>query len=156
MSSQSNRNYPNFTILDNWIFENFILADEPFAKSLHIFRTRAAHWGVVYEVWPNWLCLGKGGELKNWMLEQLVNNKGCSSTQFFLRVFYQGKKKDLSFIKLFWDKKVPYPKWRWVGREGGADVSLVFLAWSQKVIQVCIQHYLLKYGLLIKFLNHTR
>ena len=138
VSSESNRNYPNFTILHNWIFENFILADEPFAKSLHIFRTRAAHWGVVYQVWPNWLCLGKGGELKNWMLQQLVNNKGSSSTQFFLRVFYQWEKKDLSFIKLFWDKKVPYPKWRRVGREGGADVSLVFLAWSQKVIQVCI------------------
>ena len=39
VSSESNRNYPNFTILDNWIFENFILADEPFAKALHIFKT---------------------------------------------------------------------------------------------------------------------
>ena len=26
------------TILDNWVFGNFILADEPFAKALQIFK----------------------------------------------------------------------------------------------------------------------
>ena len=26
-------------ILDNWVFENFILADEPFSKVLQIFET---------------------------------------------------------------------------------------------------------------------
>ena len=31
--------------------------------------------------------LGKGGELKNWMLEQPVKTKGCSSIQFLLREF---------------------------------------------------------------------
>ena len=35
----SRRTPPNCTILDNWIFENFILADEPFAKALRIFET---------------------------------------------------------------------------------------------------------------------
>ena len=30
---------PDFIILDNWVFENFILADEPFAKALQIFET---------------------------------------------------------------------------------------------------------------------
>ena len=40
ISIEVNRNYPNCTtILDNWIFENFILADESFAKALHIFET---------------------------------------------------------------------------------------------------------------------
>ena len=39
----------------------------------HKSHTRAALWGVGYQVWPNWLCLGKGGELKNWMLEQPVS-----------------------------------------------------------------------------------
>ena len=29
---------PDFIILDNWVFENFILADEPFAKALRIFE----------------------------------------------------------------------------------------------------------------------
>ena len=29
----------NCTILDKCVFENFILADEPFAKPLHIFET---------------------------------------------------------------------------------------------------------------------
>ena len=28
----------NFTILDNWVFENFILAVEPFSKTLRIFE----------------------------------------------------------------------------------------------------------------------
>ena len=27
------------TILDNWCFENFILADEPFGRALRIFET---------------------------------------------------------------------------------------------------------------------
>ena len=39
VSSESNRNYPNFTFSYNWIFENVILVDEPFAKALHIFKT---------------------------------------------------------------------------------------------------------------------
>ena len=36
--SEANRNYPNRTILENWVVENFILADEPFAKALHMFE----------------------------------------------------------------------------------------------------------------------
>ena len=35
----SRRTPPNCTILDNCVFENFILADEPFAKGLRIFET---------------------------------------------------------------------------------------------------------------------
>ena len=34
-----NRNPPNCTFLDNWIFEDFILANEPFTKALQIFET---------------------------------------------------------------------------------------------------------------------
>ena len=30
---------PDWTILDNWVFENFILADEPLAKALRNFET---------------------------------------------------------------------------------------------------------------------
>ena len=30
---------PHFRVLDNRVFENFILADEPFAKALRIFET---------------------------------------------------------------------------------------------------------------------
>ena len=37
ISSETNRNYPNCIILENWIFEDIVLADEPFAKALHIF-----------------------------------------------------------------------------------------------------------------------
>ena len=37
--SEANRNYPNCTVLDNWIFSNFILADGSFAKALHMFET---------------------------------------------------------------------------------------------------------------------
>ena len=37
-----------------------------------------------YQVWPNWLFLEKGRELKNWMLEQPVKNKSCSCIQFLL------------------------------------------------------------------------
>ena len=33
------RTPPNYTILDNWAFENFILADKPFAKALRISKT---------------------------------------------------------------------------------------------------------------------
>ena len=33
------KNPPDCIILDNWVFENFILADEPFAKILWIFET---------------------------------------------------------------------------------------------------------------------
>ena len=36
ISSETNRNYPNCIILENWIFEDILLADEPFAKALHI------------------------------------------------------------------------------------------------------------------------
>ena len=32
-------NPPNCIILDKWVFENFILADETFAKALRIFET---------------------------------------------------------------------------------------------------------------------
>ena len=34
-----NRYPPNYTILDNWVFENFILANEQFVKALQIFET---------------------------------------------------------------------------------------------------------------------
>ena len=37
---------------------------------------------------PDWLFLGKGGDLKDWILELPVKNKGCSSIQFLLREFY--------------------------------------------------------------------
>ena len=37
----SQRTPPNCTVLENWVFENFILGDEPFAKALQIFLTRA-------------------------------------------------------------------------------------------------------------------
>ena len=30
---------PDYIIFDNWVFENFILADEPFPKTLWIFET---------------------------------------------------------------------------------------------------------------------
>ena len=30
---------PNWTSLDKWVFENFMLADEPFAKALQISET---------------------------------------------------------------------------------------------------------------------
>ena len=30
---------PDCIILDNWVFENFILVDEPFVKALRIFET---------------------------------------------------------------------------------------------------------------------
>ena len=33
------KNPPNCTMLDNWVFENFILTDEPFAKASQIFET---------------------------------------------------------------------------------------------------------------------
>ena len=39
ISSEANRSYANCTVLDDWIFENFVLADEPFAKALHTFET---------------------------------------------------------------------------------------------------------------------
>ena len=31
--------FPDCIILENWAFENFILADQPFAKALKIFET---------------------------------------------------------------------------------------------------------------------
>ena len=33
------KNLPNCTIWDSWIFEKFILADEPFARALRVFET---------------------------------------------------------------------------------------------------------------------
>ena len=33
------KNPPNFPILCNWVFDNFILSDEPFAKALQSFET---------------------------------------------------------------------------------------------------------------------
>ena len=32
-------NPPDYTIWDNWVFENFMLADESFPKALQIFET---------------------------------------------------------------------------------------------------------------------
>ena len=32
-------NHPNCTILDSWVFEKFILADEPFTKTLRNLKT---------------------------------------------------------------------------------------------------------------------
>ena len=46
-------------------------------------------------LWPNWLILEKCDELKNWLFEQPVDNKSCSSIQFLLRQFYQKYKKVL-------------------------------------------------------------
>ena len=43
------------------------------------------------------MCLGKCGELKDWMLEQTGNNKGCSSIQFLLKEFYEEYKKVLLY-----------------------------------------------------------
>ena len=34
-----NRNLRNYTILDNWVFENFIIADEQCVRALQIFET---------------------------------------------------------------------------------------------------------------------
>ena len=39
MPDEENISTPNCTILDNWVFENFILADEASAKALRIFET---------------------------------------------------------------------------------------------------------------------
>ena len=36
---RQNRNSPNCTILDSWVFDNFILADEPLAKDLQMLET---------------------------------------------------------------------------------------------------------------------
>ena len=64
------------------------------------------------------------------MLEQLVNNKGCSSMQFLLSVFYQEYKKDLGFIKFFRAREFHALKYKNFdaggGRREGADVFLVF------------------------------
>ena len=38
------RNPPNCKILENWAFENVILADEPFIKALQIFETGVSNW----------------------------------------------------------------------------------------------------------------
>ena len=37
ISGKSSIHPPNCTILDNWVFENLILVDKPFAKALWIF-----------------------------------------------------------------------------------------------------------------------
>ena len=39
---EPNRNLPNCSVLENCYFENFILADEPFAKALQNFKTFAS------------------------------------------------------------------------------------------------------------------
>ena len=33
------KNPPDCIILDNWVFEKYLLADEPFEKALRIFET---------------------------------------------------------------------------------------------------------------------
>ena len=43
-----NRNPPNSTILDKWVFENFILADEPSIKTLQIFETYVSSNNMLY------------------------------------------------------------------------------------------------------------
>ena len=35
------RNFPNCIIFDNWVFENFILVNEPFSKALLVLKTCA-------------------------------------------------------------------------------------------------------------------
>ena len=45
----SQRTPPDYTILDNWVFENFILADEPFAKALQILETCVSVNNNLYE-----------------------------------------------------------------------------------------------------------
>ena len=55
-----------------------------------------------------WYPVNHKHELKNWMLEQSVNNKGCLIIQFFLRGLYQKYKKVGQ--KVFWGKKVPFPE----------------------------------------------
>ena len=79
------------TVFKNVFFEGAILKmyffDNQFWKWVF--------WG--YQVWSNWLCFGKGGELENWMLDQPVNNKDCSSIKFLLREY---KKVLLSFFGL--------------------------------------------------------
>ena len=48
----------------------------------------------VPKVMVSWLAVfGKGGELKNWMLKQPVNNKGFSSIQFLILLnFFRARK----------------------------------------------------------------
>ena len=61
-------------------------------------------WGndlLKEQVWPNWLCLAKGSELKNWMLQQPVNHKACLNIQFYLREFYHEYKKLSQFQSRF-------------------------------------------------------
>ena len=49
------KNSPTRTILDNWVFEKFTLADEPFAKALLIFETCVLVnnnlWGELATSW---------------------------------------------------------------------------------------------------------
>ena len=120
--------------------------------------TKAVYWGEGYQVWPNLLYLGKSGELKSLMLEQLVNNKGCSSIQFLLRVFYQRYKKDLSFIRFFGTRKFHIPNYKNFVAEGGAGRRFLnFLNLGSKGgPATCIYHYLSKYDLVMKSLNHKR
>ena len=47
-------NPPNCTILDDWVFESFILADEAFAKALQSFETSVSVKG--YLCWKTILC----------------------------------------------------------------------------------------------------
>ena len=41
----------------------------------------------------------KQGELKIWMLEQPLNNKGCSSIQFFIKFFFRRGARKFHFLK---------------------------------------------------------
>ena len=60
----------------------------------------------------SWLTVfGKGNELKNWMFEQLVNNKGRSSTQFLLREFYLEYKRVL-LLFFFYARKIHFLKYK--------------------------------------------
>ena len=70
-------------------------------------HTSTAQWMVGYKRCPHWMCSGKGGEWKNCILEQPVNNKGCSSIQFLLKEFIKflgGLESSISWnIRIFWE-----------------------------------------------------
>ena len=81
--------------------------------------------------------------------------------QFLLSVFYQEYKKDLGFIKFFRARKFHALKYKNFdaggGEEGGGRCFFSFLSlfWKSGPV-TSIYHYLLKYGLLIKTINHKR
>ena len=102
-----------------------------------------------------WECIFWGSNFENvfWMLEQPVNNKGCSSIQFLVGEFYQEYKKGLlsflgfltffgggglksvkSFCYFFWGKKVLFLEmWEIFG---GWNFFCFFGLGDQKVHQV--------------------